>query len=74
MLNEAEKNKEKEKLVQVVNMAIDTRDYFAIRSRLQSYLDKEETPTIENFADYLYGLGDRNLGNIVMEHANRAGL
>lgn len=33
---------EKKKLVQIVYMAIDTRDYFAIRSRLQSYLDKEK--------------------------------
>lgn len=38
MLNEVEKKK----LVQIVDMAIDTRDYFAIRSRLQSYLNKEK--------------------------------
>lgn len=39
-----------------------------------SHISTKKNPTIENFADYLYGLGGRNLGNIVMEHAERAGL
>ena len=59
------------KLRQLVNMTIDTKNYFDVRARLNEYLRYAQTPTCEGFLDNLRKAGYTEYLPLLEERMNR---